>query len=47
MEKPNCAKDHRICWPLEDLQNLDLWFDSREVFVVEYDGFATINKMAS
>jgi hypothetical protein len=39
-EKMNCAEDRRIRWTT--LQNLDLWFDSWETFVVEY-GFATIN----
>jgi hypothetical protein len=39
--KLNCAEDRRIRWTT--YQNLDLWFDSWEVFVVEY-GFATINK---
>ena len=39
-EKLNCAEDCRIRWTT--YQNLDLWFDSWEVFVVEY-GFATIN----
>ncbi len=40
-DKLNCAEDRRIHWTT--YQNLDLWFDSWEVFVVEY-GFATINK---
>ena len=39
-KKMNCAEDRRIRWTT--LQNLDLWFDSWEMFVVEY-GFATIN----
>jgi hypothetical protein len=39
--KLNCAKDCHIRWMT--YQNLDLWFDSWEVLVVEY-GFATINK---
>jgi len=39
--KLNCAEDRRIRWMT--YQNLDLWFDSWEVFVVEY-GFATINQ---
>ncbi len=40
-DKLNCAEDCRIRWTT--YQNLDLWFDSWEVFVVEY-GFATINE---
>ena len=39
--KLNCAEDRRIRWTT--YQNLDLWFSSWEVFVVEY-GFATINQ---
>jgi hypothetical protein len=39
--KLNCAEDRRIRWTT--YQNLDLWFNSWEVFVVEY-GFATINQ---
>jgi len=39
-EKMNCAEERRIRWT--SLQNLDLWFDSWETFIVEY-GFATIN----
>ena len=39
-EKMNCAEDHRIRWTT--YQNLDLWFDSWESFIVEY-GFATIS----
>jgi len=39
--KLNCTEDRRIRWTT--YPNLDLWFDSWEVFVVEY-GFATINK---
>ena len=39
-EKLKCAEDCGICWTT--FQNLDLWFHSWEVFVVEYD-FATIN----
>ena len=38
--KLNCAEDRRICWTT--YQNLDLWFDSWEVFLVDY-GLATIN----
>ncbi len=38
--KLNFAKDRRIRWTT--YQNLDLWFDSWEVFVV--DGFAAINQ---
>ncbi len=40
-EKLNCAEDRCICWTT--YQNCDLWFDSWEVFVVEY-GFATISQ---
>jgi hypothetical protein len=36
----NCAEDRLIRWTT--FQNLDLWFDSWETFVVKY-GFATIN----
>jgi hypothetical protein len=39
-EKMNCAEDRCIRWTT--FQNLDLWFDSWEKFVVKY-GFATIN----
>jgi hypothetical protein len=39
-EKLNCVEDRRIHWTTH--QNLSLWFDSWETFVVEY-GFATIN----
>jgi hypothetical protein len=39
-EKINCAEDCCIRWTT--FQNLELWFDSWETFVVEY-GFATIN----
>ena len=38
--KLNCAEDRRIRWTT--YQNLDLWFDSWEVFLVDY-GFATVN----
>ena len=38
--KLNCAEDCRIRWMT--YQNLDLWFDSWEVFLVDY-GFTTIN----
>jgi len=38
--KLNCAEDLRIRWTT--YQNLDLWFDSWEVSLVDY-GFATIN----
>jgi hypothetical protein len=38
--KLNCAEDRRIRWTT--YQNLDLWFDSWEVFLVDY-GLATIN----
>ncbi len=38
--KLNCAEDRRICWMT--YQNLDLWCDSWEVFLVNY-GFATVN----
>ena len=40
MEKLNCAEDCCIQWMT--YKNLDLWFDSWDVFVVEY-GFITIN----
>ncbi len=43
-KKLNCAEDRRIRWTTN--QNLDLWFDSWETFVVEY-GFATINEDGS
>ncbi len=39
--KLNCAEDRCIRWTT--YQNLDLWFNSWEAFVVEY-GFATINQ---
>jgi hypothetical protein len=39
--KLNCAEDRRIRWTM--YQNLDLWFNSWEAFVVEY-GFTTINQ---
>jgi hypothetical protein len=42
-EKLNCAEDCRICWTT--YQNLSLWFDSWEVFLVDY-GFATTNRLA-
>ena len=38
--KLNCAEDRRIRWTT--FQKLDLWFDSWELFFVDY-GFATIN----
>ena len=38
--KLNCAEDRRIRWTM--YQNVDLWFDSWEVFLVDY-GFAAIN----
>ena len=38
--KLNFVEDRRIRWTM--YQNLDLWFDSWEVFLVDY-GFATIN----
>jgi hypothetical protein len=38
--KLNCAEDRRIRWT--SYQNLDLWFDIWEVFLVGY-GFATVN----
>jgi len=38
--KLNCAEDRRIRWTT--YQNLDLWSDRLEVFLVDY-GFATIN----
>ena len=38
--KLNCAEDRRIRWTT--YQNLDLWFNSWEVFLVDY-GLATIN----
>ena len=37
-EKLNCAEDHRVRWTT--YQNLKLWFDSCEKFLVEF-GFAT------
>ncbi len=40
-EKLNCAEDRHICWTT--YQNLSLWFDSWEVFLVDY-GFATISQ---
>jgi len=40
MVKLNFVEDRRIRWTT--YQNLDLWFDSWEVFLVDY-GFATIN----
>ncbi len=40
-EKLNCAEDCRIHWTT--YQNLSLWFDSWEVFLVDY-GFATISQ---
>jgi hypothetical protein len=43
-EKMNCAEDRRIRWTT--YQNLDLWFDSWETFLVKY-GFTTINKDGS
>jgi hypothetical protein len=42
--KMNCVEDRRIRWTT--YQNLDLWFDSWETFVVKY-GFATINEGGS
>ena len=41
MEKLNCAEDCCILWTM--YQNLSLWFDSWEVFLVDY-GFATISQ---
>jgi hypothetical protein len=38
--KLNCAEDQRVRWTT--YQNLDLWFNSWEVFLVEY-GFANRN----
>jgi hypothetical protein len=43
-KKMNCAEDRRIRWTA--YQNLDLWFDSWETFIVKY-GFATINEDGS
>jgi hypothetical protein len=43
-EKMNCAEDRRIHWTT--YQNLDLWFDSWEMFLVKY-GFATIKEDGS
>jgi hypothetical protein len=40
-EKSNCAEDHRIRW--RTYQNLDLMFDSCEVFIVKYR-FAAISQ---
>ena len=39
--KLNCAEDCRIRWTT--YQNLALWFDSWEAFLIEY-GFAIISK---
>jgi hypothetical protein len=43
-EKMNCAEDRCIRWTT--YQNLDLWFDSWEMFLVKY-GFATIKEDGS
>ena len=39
-DKLNCAEDCCVRWTTED--NLKLWFDTWEKFIVKY-GFATIN----
>jgi len=39
-DKLNCAEDRRICWTT--FQNLDLWFNSWEFFLIEF-GFAYHN----
>ena len=39
-DKLNCAEDRRICWT--KFQNLNLWFNSWETFLVEF-GFAYQN----